>query len=144
MNNSSHLMPRNVFLAGLLFGVLTAGIGHMLYVGHGELRQLVKKCIDESAAGQRATQGCKSDDPSCHWRQSPMVCGPDELVQLIDLEQATNNIQGQIKSKALGVTSRSTSVHALALAFVILGALPAIWYFLLARVREVGDAIRGK
>lgn len=141
----SRFTPRKFILVGVVLGCLTAGVGHLLYVGHADLRHLVDQCNEEKRTEQQKVQNCNADDLSCQYsKQSSIVCNPEELIPLVDLAQADRNIQWQIKTSALNVDSRSTFVNEVALLLALACAIPALWHFLLARIRDISNAIRGK
>ena len=120
-----------------------AGLGQAFYVGREDLAQLVASCDEQNAEQQHEYQGktCARDDLNCLWEQARLVCQPE---QLRDVSESTDSIQSQIKVKAQQMARRSTDVNTVAIVVALLGTLPAIWYFVLARIREIGDAVRGK
>jgi hypothetical protein len=136
--NSSKSLIGSIVLAGFI-----AGFGHLFYVGHDDLAQLVASCNEQSEKQLQQYQGktCANDDLDCLWKKSYLVCQPE---QLRDVSESDDTIQSQIKTKAQQVAGRSINVNMLTIVIALIGTFPAIWYFLLARLREISKAIRDK
>ncbi|OGT21216.1 MAG: hypothetical protein A2V90_00290 [Gammaproteobacteria bacterium RBG_16_57_12] len=137
------LSPGKFLIGCIVLASLIAGLGHVFYVGRDDLAQLIASCNEQNQIRQQERQGktCARDDLNCLWKQASLVCQPE---QLRDVSESTDTIQSQIKVKAQQVASRTTDVNVVAILVALVGTAPAIWYFGLARIREVGNAVRGR
>lgn len=80
------------------------------------------------------------DKPTIHWVDDPPVCEPTMLANDVD------SLRGEQRQLALAYRDRyghEPLGYFAALAALIVGVVPHVWYFGLRRLREVADAIRG-
>jgi hypothetical protein len=73
-----------------------------------------------------------------------LTCDP---IELASLKEDSVGVQGEIVTARRQLTSwedRREWLGPVALAMMLIGALPMAWYFLLRRIRELSDAITGK
>lgn len=87
-----------------------------------------------------AEQECRrqSGAPS-EWSQFPMVCDPHVLAQSGAI---LVGVQDRIVEASEASSTWQTDVLSTAFLLAVLSSLPAAWYFLLDRIRELADAIR--
>jgi hypothetical protein len=120
-------------------------IGHFFYVGQtrDQLSALVATCVREGneRVAKAAKKVCDPKDLECAWEQASPICEPD---QIISWSPSPNSIESAIQTAQYEVSARSSAVNQLALLVAAVAFLPALWYFILARIREIGNAVRGK
>jgi hypothetical protein len=117
-----------MFIGGCIGAAAVLGVGQVVsWHLHSDINSLVKQCETESAG----TSG-------------KLVCEPDTLVEI----GSTTGIQAQIADAQQAINlkvSRITEWSVVAAIIVAAGgAAPFLWYFFLARVRELRDTIAGK
>jgi hypothetical protein len=100
--------------------------------------QAEHRCREENDAG--IARFDKEKDAASPWKMEPMVC--DDTLSGLSPGTAVG------VQKELVVAYRARSGHSypgyfLAGGLLLLGFLPAAWYFLLRRLAEVSDAVRG-
>jgi hypothetical protein len=97
---------------------------------------LQAKCVAESEENSKSGTGYGHD---------PLVCEPKQLASSSDL----GGIQKEIAAKQTAINDERKYYpmelpYLIALGIVLIAALPWSWYFLLRRIRELSDAIRGQ
>lgn len=125
--------PLKVLAIGVL---LAAGVMATGYFIHQ--RQLAK--VDALVAQCKGEHLNKPDGPWKKWQRDPLVCDPTELV----LFPNKVGIQRAIMDARYEAYDTTNTASWIAVVVFMLGALPYAWYFLLKRLRELADAIRGK
>jgi hypothetical protein len=103
------------------------------------------QCLAESKKGQEEAAKNPGASP---WGQDPMVCDPNDLAGLVNADTDKADIQSALglAQLALDHTQRREPLvwpYGVSIAILVIIALPCAWYFLLRRVRDLSDAIRG-
>jgi hypothetical protein len=97
-----------------------------------QLDQLQAECQEEAARERKK-------EPDFDFE---MICDPSEL------ESSIMGVQGALATAWHRQNRWNTSAQELWLQagvlIIVLGSLPAVWYFLLRRIRELSAAITGK
>lgn len=124
--------PTKVLLAGVAVaaGVVALGYGMALYE-----RVQVEKLVAECKT-QHTPESMKP------YEGLPLVCDPAELLSSDQLP--AGGIQARIRDGTRAADEYRERSLLIAPFVLILFALPFSWYFLLARIRELGDALRGR
>jgi hypothetical protein len=99
---------------------------------------LQAKCVAESEKNTKSGTG---------WRHDPLVCDPKELANISS--NPGNGIRKEMAVKETALYNEQQYYpmqlpYLIALAIGLIAGLPWSWYFLLRRIRELSDAIRGK
>ena len=116
--------PAKIFIVGVVIALAILGAGRAItWKLQSDRDSLVAECEAE---------GAKANDR--------LVCEPDTLLSL----GSTNGVQAKIAEAQREVTAHTDWSIPAAIFFAIMGALPFAWYFFLARVRELRNAIAGK
>jgi hypothetical protein len=76
-------------------------------------------------------------------RDPKMVCEIDTLIELVK-EHPLGGIQAELVAKRNAVVASKAWPLPIAVAIILLSAVPWMWYFFLRRVRELRDAVAGK
>ena len=120
-------LPTKLLIVGMAIGVAVVGIGYATTRYRlAQVETLVAEC--------QTVHNLFND---------PLVCDP------VDLRRSTSDspavgIQAQIVSASSAAGTYFDVSLYLAALIAIVFAIPFAWYFLLRRIRELGDAIRGK
>lgn len=135
--------PLRFFLTCLALA-LAVIVGGLLY------SRLLDHRLAEAVANCEAVDNCETEDKE-HAAKHPgtwgsyfcLVCTPSDL---INGETVPPGTQGAVvvAYKAKLAFNDGAVHYIIACALVVLGALPAIWYFLLRRIREIAAAVRGE
>ena len=142
--------PARIFWGAVVLAIvaIAADYGYQykmernLLASWDECKRESEKSIRQSA-GQRAAQ---PDKPVPPWQFDSLVCQPEQLYRLAR-ENDPPGIQGVVVKNYRAVLDarRDSGIGFMAAAFIIfIGSLPAGWYFLLRRLREISAAIRGE
>jgi hypothetical protein len=98
-----------------------------------ELAALVEKC------GQ-SNHSDSPDGPWKQWEKAPLVCEPSDLILNYNLVGIQKDIVEQFYS-----SSNTVEWFKIAAGSVLfLCAIPYLWHFLLRRIRELSNAVKGK
>jgi hypothetical protein len=98
---------------------------------------LQAKCVAESEENTKSGTG---------WGHDPLVCEPK---QLVSISSHLGGIQKEMAAKQTAINDEQQYYpmelpYLIALGIVLIAGLPWSWYFLLRRIRELSDAIRGQ
>ncbi|WP_444447880.1 hypothetical protein [Pseudomonas kurunegalensis] len=127
------MKPLKVLAIGVLLAVGIMATGYFL-----QQRQLAK--VDVLVAQCKGEHLNRPDGPWKKWQQDPLVCDPAELVLLPNKVA----IQKEISHARYEAYDTASTASWIAGMVVVLSALPFLWQFLLNRIRELANAIRGK
>lgn len=118
---------------GALLAVGILVVGYVL-----QQRQLAE--VDALVAQCKGEHLNKPAGPLKNWQQAPLVCEPHKLLL------APNRTATQNEIVAASREAYDIADSAIWIAVIIFGlsALPFLWLFLLNRIRELGNAVRGK
>lgn len=125
--------PLKVLAIGVLLAVGVMATGYFVQRG-----QLAK--VDALVAQCKGEHLSRPDGPWKKWQQDPLVCDPAELVLLPNKV----GIQRAIMDARYEAYDTTNTAAWIAGMVVVLSALPFLWQFLLNRIRELANAIRGK
>jgi len=129
-------LPTKLLIVGMAIGIAVVGIGYATTRYRlAQVEALVAECQTEH---KRAP--VSKEKP---WRNDPLVCDPVDLRRLTSDSPAVG-IQAQIVSASSAAGTYFDVSLYLAALIAIVFAIPFAWHFLLRRIRELGDAIRGK
>lgn len=125
--------PLKVLAIGVLLATGIMGTGYVI-----EKRQ--QAGIDDLVAQCKAEHLNRPDGPWKKWQQNTLVCELSELLMFTDQV----GIQKEIVEAHYTSVNTTDWVKFVAGAALVLSALPLLWQFLLNRIRELANAIRGK
>jgi len=143
MERPTKILACGALIAGAIIGVNAfdaAGHERRVEVLQRRLDEMHSRCIAEGEAGKASDKWWASS--------STLVCDPNELKAAM----STTDLVGIQKELATDEKNLSMEMDGqprewpYALATFIFGfcAIPWIWYFILRRIRELGDAVRGR
>ncbi|MEI7443391.1 MAG: hypothetical protein WCK28_00735 [Burkholderiales bacterium] len=148
------MRPPRFFLISFGLAAVVAGaqLGYALHLD-AQVERARSACIargERDAAEERAKQASPDAEkgPWTGYKLDTMVCSDD----LLRLEPDARNLSrtpgmGEQKLLLLALVERNQHAplgYLLAGIIAAVGCMPALWYFLLRRLAEVADAVRGR
>lgn len=128
MNGSTKILVGGLALAALVLGV-----------GLLNVYRLERRISDLEAACEHQNAKDKLPGSTDEWALAPMVCDSSELY-FSDVV----GIQADIKKARRDWQEAGSWSASIAVTIAILSVIPWLWYFLLRRLAEILEAIRGK
>jgi hypothetical protein len=118
-------------------GVHDARRGQEISSLESTIAVLKAKCEAQSEENTKSGTG---------WGHAPLVCDPKELSRIAS---PLGVIQKEIAAQQIEINEKQQYYpmelpYLIALAIILIAGLPWSWYFLLRRIRELSDAIRGR
>lgn len=83
----------------------------------------------------------KEKDAQSPWKLSPMVC---DKTLVSSTQHEAVGIQKEVVDAHMARRDHFYPGFLVAGALLLIGSVPAVWYFLLRRISEVADAVRGR
>ena len=130
MNKPLRILVAGTAVAAVIFTAGQALMKHQKAV----VASLVQECQTENKRAQEHPSDCPS------WENAPLLCEPNELTST----GAAVGLQAQIVSEQSQIAVFSSWSRIAAALTFILSVTPAAWHFLLARIKELREAIAGK
>ncbi|MCG7979766.1 MAG: hypothetical protein JAZ17_11730 [Candidatus Thiodiazotropha endolucinida] len=122
-------------LTGFVIAIVISIGGYITQLREeSQLETLVTKCEAENKSAPKG--------PWLAYQTAPLVCKPSELSSLSIAD--TVGIQKEIVTASMSLGNIFKQSVMIALCILLLFSLPAIWYFILRRVRELAKAIRNE
>lgn len=140
---SSRFFWKSVAVAVLL---TISGFGYSGYMQH-KLSTTQRTCETESQAKMATinAQRAKESGPWTEYQTAEFTCDPSKLDADVSLGEDTPGIQGELLRAYHDANSNTQNIfYGIALLTVLVGVLPAFWYFFLARLTEIATAVRRK
>lgn len=142
MNSTMRFFLKAVVVAVVLSSV---GFGYSHYL-HRKTATLQSKCKADGKgemAEFKARLTKENAGPWTAYQTDPLVCDPDKLYMNNLDWPVPPGIQGELVKAYLDEDNKVVpALYGIALLVMLIGILPAGWYFLLARLGEVAAAIR--
>lgn len=125
------------FFFGAVITALVIMVGSGLYATHlrtYDLPNAVAACENQSRA---------YPEPAPGQLRVVLICDPESLRNLYRPGEAVGtNVQGQVLKTDQRITLANTLGFTFGFWTILIGAVPAVWYFFLARCAELAAAFR--
>ena len=141
MKPSARFFLKAVALAVALSGI---GVGYSQYK-HSSTTALQSKCEAESQKEMAAFNAQQKDEtgPWKMYQSAGLDCDPSRLYLDTSYSTTLHGVQGKLLAAYREEVNRTENVfYCIAFFIILIGTLPAVWYFLLARLSEVAAAVR--